>query len=109
MVVRTMRDHCCEGMRRHVQAVTEPAALAAAGRPVLYDVVFDEYALAGACGPGAPPLAFCPWCGARLPASKRDLWFRELARRGLDPDDPALDDRYRSDAWWRAHPGADPG
>lgn len=103
-----MRDHCCDGMRTHVQATSEPAALVAADRAVLYDVVFDEYSLAGGGRQGAEVLAYCPFCGADLPASKRDRWFGELARRGLDPDDPALDDRFRSDAWWRAPGPEDP-
>jgi len=100
----TMRAHCCDGMRAHVQATTEPAALVAADRAVLYDMVFDEYSLAGAGSLGCDVLAYCPWCGAATPSSKRDLWFAELARRGLDPDDPRLDARYRSDEWWRSPP-----
>ncbi|HET6953111.1 MAG TPA: hypothetical protein VFI47_22205 [Acidimicrobiales bacterium] len=96
-----MRVHCCEGMRSHVEAVEEPALLAASDRPVVYDAVFDEYALArNLVAPGAEVISFCPFCGAELPTSKRDQWFDELRRRGLDPDDPALDGRFRSDAWW---------
>lgn len=69
-------------------------------------MVFDEYSLAGGGPLGAEVLAYCPWCGTPLPRSKRDLWFGELVRMGIDPDDPRLDERYRSDAWWRSLPGA---
>ena len=34
-------------------------------------------------------------------ALKRERWFDELARHGVGPDDPDLDERFRSDAWWR--------
>ena len=89
-------------MRAHVQAVSEPVALVAADRAVLYDLVFDEYCLAGqGMTLSAEVLTWCPWCGRRLPPSKRERWFDELAREGLGPDDPDLDERFRTDAWWR--------
>jgi uncharacterized protein DUF6980 len=109
-----MREHCCDLMRRHVQAISEPAALVASDRAVLYDLVFDEYCLAAqGTALAAEVLLYCPWCGVGLPASKRERWFSELDRLGIGPDDPRLDDRYRSDAWWRAEPpteanGAEP-
>ncbi len=94
-------------MRTHVQAITEPAALVASDRAVLYDVVFDEYCLAAQGTTLATEvLMFCPWCGVDLPASKRERWFDELVRLGVGPDDPGLDDRFRSDAWWRTDDGA---
>jgi hypothetical protein len=88
-------------MRTHVQVISEPAALVAGDRAVLYDLVFDEYCLAGeGTALGAEVLVYCPWCGVDLPPSKREQWFSELGRLGLDPDDPRLDERFRSDAWW---------
>ena len=29
-------------------------------------------------------IEYCPSCGARLPGERRDVWFDELERRGLD-------------------------
>jgi hypothetical protein len=95
-----MRDHCCDEMGRHLEAGDIPAAAAAPGRHIVYDAVFDEYCLVREGGLDAAPISHCPWCGSVLPASKRDLWFAELARRGLSPDDEGLDDAFRSDAWW---------
>jgi len=47
-------------------------------------------------------IRFCPWCGCRLPNSKRNLWFEELARRGiLDPDAVLIPATFESDRWWR--------
>ncbi|HEX6424874.1 MAG TPA: hypothetical protein VFZ79_15430 [Acidimicrobiales bacterium] len=82
IVGATMRAHCCDVMRTHVQATAEPAALVAADRAVLYDVVFDEYSLAGTGAQCGDVLAYCPWCGAQTPPSKRDLWFAELGPPG---------------------------
>ncbi len=95
-----MREHCCDDMRAHLEVGHLPPALAAAGRHVVYDAVFDEYCLVRDGGFDAAPITHCPWCGAELPASRRDEWFVEVEQRGLSPDDPTLDERYRTDAWW---------
>ena len=91
-------------MRRHLEVGDVPAAAAAPGRHVVYDTVFDEYCLVREGGLDAAPISHCPWCGSVLPDSKRDLWFAELALRGLTADDPGLDEAFRSDAWWRQGP-----
>jgi hypothetical protein len=95
-----MREHCCDDMRAHLEVGDVPAALAAAGRHVVYDAVFDEYSLVRDGGLDTAPITHCPWCGDILPASRREEWFLEVQRRGLSPDDPTLDERYRTDAWW---------
>lgn len=72
-------------------------------RPVAYDPVFDEYQLRSVVRPLARvALTFCPWCGRALPESKRDRWYDALDAAGTTPDDPDLDPRFRSSAWWDA-------
>jgi hypothetical protein len=94
-----MRRHCCAELDGHLQVIAEPSE-ASPDRPVSYDPVFDEYLL-GAGAAGLPVrIVVCPWCGHRLPASKRDRWYAELDRLGLDPDDPELPPALHSDAWW---------
>lgn len=100
-----MREHCCHEMRTHLDVSAAPAALATPGRHVVYDPVFDEYCLVRDGGLDAAPITHCPWCGTGLPESKRGRWFASLAARGLSPDDPELDERYRSDGWWAAEEG----
>jgi len=95
-----MRDHCCDDMTTHLQVGDVPGAAAAPGRHVVYDSVFDEYCLVREGGLDAAPITHCPWCGSGLPDSKRDAWFAALEARGLSPDDPSLDDAFRTDAWW---------
>jgi hypothetical protein len=46
-------------------------------------------------------IRFCPWCGVRLPESKRDRWHAEIESLGLNPDDDALPDRYATGQWYR--------
>jgi hypothetical protein len=64
---------------------------------------FDEYGLiVHDGGTSAVGIHFCPWCGARLPDSKRDLWFDELARLGFeDPFDEDIPADFQTDLWWR--------
>ena len=48
-------------------------------------------------------IEYCPWCGAHLAESKRDAWFDELERRGLEPDDD-LPAELLGDRWWGERP-----
>lgn len=68
---------------------------------ISYDPRFDEYTLPS--GGGLQQLFYCPFCGDRLPDSKRDEWFDQLAARGVaDPWRDELPVEYHSDAWWKA-------
>ena len=99
-----MRDHCCPALRNHLQVIVEAPQEPVADRPVLYDAVFDEYRLVIADRiPDRTTITWCPWCGCRLPPSKREQWFAELDRLGLAPDDPAIPLHLQTDAWW-SHP-----
>ena len=69
-----------------------------------YTAKFDEYGLiVHDGGRSVRTLAFCPWCGAALPTSKRERWFAELARLGVtDPLVGPVPPEFDSDVWWRA-------
>src|SRR5262249_6702406 len=44
----------------------------------------------------------CPWCGAKLPESRRDEWLQRARALGIeDPKDPRLPTELKSDAWYR--------
>lgn len=49
-------------------------------------------------------LAYCPWCGSRLPASLRDQWFNELERRNIDPDGTEIPNQFLTAEWYRDRP-----
>ena len=47
---------------------------------------------------------FCPFCGTRLPGSRRDAWFDALEAMGIeDPfaEGVEIPEAYRSAAWWQ--------
>ncbi|WP_426506386.1 DUF6980 family protein [Dactylosporangium sp. McL0621] len=72
---------------------------------VVYTPKFDEYGLpVRDGGTSMVVIGYCPWCGARLPQSRRDAWFDAVEGLGLDPWEDELPQEYRTDAWWNADP-----
>ena len=65
-----------------------------------YDDVFDEYSIPHGDGISKMTINNCPWCGIRLPESKRDLWFDTLESIGYDdPLEQEIPEQYRSKRW----------
>jgi hypothetical protein len=66
---------------------------------VEYNEVFDEHTVEVPGGASRQLIYFCPWCGERLPPSKRDQWFNELEAQGLDPLKDPVPEPYKTAAW----------
>jgi hypothetical protein len=45
-------------------------------------------------------IAFCPWCGASLPASLRDAFFDRMEQLGIDYPNEEPPPEYRDSSWW---------
>lgn len=70
--------------------------------PIVYIDKFDEYGIKICDGGTSYTLIeFCPWCGQKLPDSKRDQWFDEIEELGIDPWKGKMPKRYLSDEWYR--------
>ena len=101
-----MPAHCCNEMRDAVTFTCDecsdehecPDSL------VSYNLRFDEYGLiVHDGGTSCLSIAHCPWCGVKLPESKRDRWFDELEAQGIgEPHEGNVPERYLSDAWYRS-------
>jgi hypothetical protein len=106
-----MASHCCEEMGRQVASACDVHAdrFDCPDAVVEYLPKFDEYGIIVHDG-GASMIGikFCPWCGKKLPASKRDEWFAELARRGVDPDSTQMPSDLQTDEWWRQNRASNP-
>lgn len=93
------RYHCCEEMALHV-AEGEVA--------ITYNPEFREYHILvirnGQVANPRQKIAYCPWCGTRLPNSLSNEWFERIWSLGLDPSDPhvQIPKEMKSDAWWRS-------
>ena len=70
---------------------------------VYYSNCFDEYGIIiHDLGSSYVKIEYCPWCGRKLPDSKRDLWFDILEKQGIEnPLDSIIPEEFKSDAWWR--------
>ncbi|MDN3353451.1 hypothetical protein [Actinomadura sp. DC4] len=44
-------------------------------------------------------IMFCPWCGKRLPESRRERWFAELESRGIDPWEDDVPAEFQDERW----------
>ncbi len=87
-----MTRFCCEEMRLHI---TE-------SHLVDYDERFDEYGIYyHEDNVSVQLIQYCPWCGRKLPESRRDDWFEELEQLGYE--NPLLCDyipaAYQSAQW----------
>lgn len=99
-------EHCCETMQlqvaykctQHLDPFECPDSL------IHYSEVFDEYGIIIHDGGAAfMAISFCPWCGTKLPDSKRDRWFDELEALGFDePSEQDIPPQYQSGEWYRS-------
>ena len=70
-------------------------------KPISYTEKFDEYGLKIFDGGSSSILIdFCPFCGKKLPKSKRDEWFDEIEKLGIDPWKDEVPEKYQTDKWF---------
>lgn len=99
--------YCCGAMREQVEHAcsAHPDPHACPDKLIRYVPELDEYGIVVHDGGSASvSIRHCPWCGTRLPESKRDRWFEELKRLGFpDPWDDlhSLPENYRTDEWYQ--------
>jgi hypothetical protein len=92
-----LKTHCCKQMSEQVNMHFEEAQsvlLGSTDKRIYWSSIFNEYGLI--CQPSYEILkiSFCPFCGSKLPNSKRDRWFERLEQTGWstwgDPIPPEL-------------------
>ena len=73
-----------------------------ADTPIIYCKKFDEYGLKIWDGGSSSILIErCPWRGQKLPDSKRNKWFNEIEKLGINPWTEDVPDKYKTDEWFR--------
>ncbi|MBQ7415881.1 MAG: hypothetical protein IJW14_02430 [Oscillospiraceae bacterium] len=65
---------CCDDMAQYIRDT----------QLVHYSDVFDEYGISFHDDASVLLIQYCPWCGRKLPDSKRGEWFEELEQLGYD-------------------------
>ena len=85
-------QHCCKDMQTHIES---------GELHIQYIPKFREYGIDyGDGGSSIQVIQYCPWCGKKLPMSRRLDWFEQLDLLGLDPEDE-LPSSLKGDEWWR--------
>jgi hypothetical protein len=92
-----MQSHAELGCESHVPRHDCPDVL------IDYSAKFREYGLLiHDGGRSSIGIAYCPWCGSRLPESLRDRWFAKLESLGFtDPLSQDIPEDFKSEAWYR--------
>lgn len=95
--------HCCAQMRRalklncsiHKNKYQCPDVL------ISYSPKFDEYGIIiHDGGESQVMIKFCPFCGAKLPLSKRNKWFNLMERLGINIHNDKIPEIYLNYGWW---------
>ncbi|GFM38039.1 DUF6980 family protein [Desulfovibrio psychrotolerans] len=90
-----MNQHCCEWMDSFLQDDSIN---------IHYDEVLREYyVIIDECA-AVQCIFYCPWCGVKLPASLRDVYFGLIWEKygdDVDVDCELLPIEMRSSAWWK--------
>jgi hypothetical protein len=98
---RHVKEPCCREMTEQVNMHwpdAESALVGSTDQRIYWSPVFDEYGLI--CQPSAEILTIqhCPFCGLRLPDSRREAWFHRVAATGLNTwGDPIPEELLKHD------------
>ena len=95
-------EYCCEKMRYFLENRDKEGAFDS-DDIIYYAPQFDEYGIViHDSGKSYIKIEYCPWCGKKLPDSKRDLWFDELEKRGIEnPLEEEIPEIFKSNEWWK--------
>ena len=70
---------------------------------IKYIPKFDEYGIPiydG--GTSMIGINYCPWCGTKLPDSKRDLWFDTLEKKKVNIDlEDEIPEEFKTSKWYK--------
>jgi len=97
---------CCDAMHNQIEYTCEqhPDPHECPDKLIAYTRIFDEYGLVIHDGGSASALInFCPWCGIKLPNSRRDEWFDRLEKMGFHYPltDNTIPSEFKTDAWYQ--------
>jgi hypothetical protein len=101
-----MNNHCCEDMKIHANFTCDehlnkyecPDAI------IEYIEVFDEYGIIIHNSDGViQEIKYCPFCGIKLPNSKRQEWVEKLNALGYESPffDEKIPDEYKTSSWYK--------
>lgn len=100
-----MYQHCCDRMKAEVDRKCDVHPRRADCPDALVDFAenLEEYGLLVHDGTSSIiRILYCPWCGSRLPESRRDEWHETLISAGIDPLGDDVPEEFYSSAWYKS-------
>ena len=102
-----MSEFCCSDMKRDIEYECEKHdnIFDCYDHLICYNDVFDEYGIIIHDGGSSYVLInYCPFCGKKLPHSKRDSFFDILEELGYTDKEVAnrkIPSEFKTDEWWK--------
>ncbi len=107
-----MATICCEDMKNNMYSIFEDASnieIEQTDKTVYYCSKFDEYGIPIYDGENGAAnsyvlIDYCPWCGKRLPSSKRDEWFSALEKLGIENplEVENIPEKFKTSEWFNS-------
>lgn len=103
-----MVNFCCDDMKSNTYFIYEKKAYNndINSNVIYYSSRFNEFGIPIKDGLNGMATSYilishCPWCGKKLPDSRRDSWFNELEKLGFDtPLSQDIPKEFNSSEWY---------
>lgn len=102
-----MTKFCCEDIEKYVEyeCTTHKNIFDCYDHLFIYNKIYDEYGVIIHDG-GSSYIAinYCPFCGAKLPDSKREAYFDLLEQKGIwngKDTKEEIPEEFKTDEWWK--------
>ena len=96
--------HCCDQMNGQIafKCTQHDDVFSCPDSLVHYEDKYGEYGLIIHDGTQSYQIiSFCPWCGKKLPESRRERWFEVLDELGYaTPFEQEIPDKFKTSEWW---------
>lgn len=99
---------CCEMMKDNVYCVCEETFFCgdAEDKVINYSSAMDEYGIPIYDGKNHTSsshiiIRYCPWCGCKLPNSRREEWCDRLYELGYIPFSDDIPVEFKTSAWYK--------
>lgn len=98
-----MVRHCCISMTQALEHTCQQheTPFDCPDTVLVYNEPFDEYGIPVRDGGETYVIVtHCPWCGTKLPDSKREAWFDKIDKLGLiDATETSIPEKFLTAAW----------